>query len=54
MKDKHKTKEQLIKDLEKLRQRVAKLKKPEIGGKNQEKEQLIRRKLEGDWHKIGR
>ena len=47
MKDKRKTKEQLIKDLEKLRQRVAELKKSEIGGKNSEKEQLRRRKLEG-------
>ncbi len=47
MKDKRKTKEQLIKDLEKLRQRVDKLKKSEIGCKNSEKEQLHRRKLEG-------
>ena len=47
MKDKRKTKEQLIKDLEKLRQRVDELKRSEIGGKNSEKEQLRRRKLEG-------
>jgi signal transduction histidine kinase len=47
MKDKHKTKEQLIKDLEKLRQRVDKLKKSETGGKNSGKKQLRRRKLEG-------
>jgi len=47
MKDKRKTKEQLIKDLEKLRLRVDKLKKSEIGGKNSKKEQLRRRKLEG-------
>jgi len=47
MKDKRKTKEQLIKDLEKLRQRVDELKKSEIGGKNSKKEQLRRRKLEG-------
>jgi len=47
MKDKGKTKEQLIKDLEKLRQRVDKLKKSEIGGKSSGKKQLRRRKLEG-------
>ena len=47
MKDKRKTKEQLIKDLEKLRQRVDELKRSEIGGNNSEKEQLRRRKLEG-------
>jgi signal transduction histidine kinase len=47
MKDKGKTKEQLIKDLEKLRQRVDKLKKSETGGKNSGKKQLRRRKLEG-------
>ena len=47
MKDKGKTKEQLIKDLEKLRQRVDKLNKSETGGKNSGKKQLRRRKLEG-------
>jgi len=47
MKDKRKTKEQLIKDLGKLRQRVDELKRSEIGGKNSEKEKLRRRKLEG-------
>ena len=47
MKDKRKTKEQLIKDLEKLRMQVDELKKSEFVGKNSEKEQLRRRKLEG-------
>ena len=47
MKDKRKTKEQLIKDLEKLRLQVDELKKSEFVGKNSEKEQLRRRKLEG-------
>ncbi|MBW1855312.1 MAG: hypothetical protein JRJ00_11655 [Deltaproteobacteria bacterium] len=47
MKDKRKTKEHLMKDLEELRQRVTELKKSEIRGKNSEKEQLHRGRLEG-------
>ena len=44
MEESHKTKKQLLKDLKELRQRLAELKKSEIGGNGAEEEQLHREK----------